>query len=222
MEEAMSDPQSAIGEMQGMVHAELLGRTPVPLEQRKAEMAALDARAVAAALKVALDSAIVIIPINTRSPRPHYPPYPRFDARPLPGAASPSAYGTGEQVVVGPHGIALCDPDRRALNIKWPEVAVTARWDDGTRLLIGHDGTEILFRPPAWRNTKRVLGAIDANVPPDRVIQADSPSPSADLPAAPPVPRRGSVLAGRGPMLLVAAGLALALVAGVALLGALR
>jgi hypothetical protein len=88
--------------------------------------------------------------------------------------------------------------------------------------LIGRDGTEILFRPPVWRNAERILGAIDANVPPERVIQADTPSPSADLPPAPAAPGRGSLLAGRGPMLMVAAGLILAVVAGVALLAALR
>jgi hypothetical protein len=42
MDEVFSDPQSVVGEIQGMVQAILLGRAPTGLEQRKAEMAALD------------------------------------------------------------------------------------------------------------------------------------------------------------------------------------
>ena len=222
MEEGTSDPQSVIDEMQGMVRAELLGREPTPFEQRRKEIASLDSRMVAAALKVALDTAIVVIPYETQSPRPHYAPYARFDARPLKGRANPNAFGTGEQLVVGASGIAYCDPDRRAHNIPWPEVAVAARWDDGTRYLIARDGTEILFRPRAWNNPQLILAAIDTNTPRERVIQADTPSPSADMPTPPHQERRGSIVAGRAPILLVLAGLLIAAVAGLALLASLQ
>ena len=222
MEEGTSDPQSVIDEMQGMVRAELLGREPTPFEQRRKEIASLDSRMVAAALKVALDTAIVVIPYETQSPRPHYAPYARFDARPLKGRANPNAFGTGEQLVVGASGIAYCDPDRRAHNIPWPEVAVAARWDDGTRYLIARDGTEILFRPRAWNNPQLILAAIDTNTPRERVIQADTPSPSADMPAPPHQERRGTIVAGRAPILLVLAGLLIAAVAGLALLASFQ
>jgi hypothetical protein len=85
-------------------------------------------------------------------------------------------------------------------------------------LLIARDGTEILFRPHAWRNPQLILAAIETNAPADRVIQADTPSPSAEMPAPPKVRRRGSILAGRANLLMMAAGLLLALVAGSALL----
>src|SRR6266480_126191 len=150
----------------------------------------------ATALKVALDTAIVVIPYETQSPRPHYAPYARFDARPLKVRANPNALGTGEQLVVGASGIAYCDPDRRAHNIPWPELAVAARWDDGTRYLIARDGTEILFRPRAWTNPQLILAAIDTNAPAERVIQADTPSPSADMPAPPRAQRQGLIVAG--------------------------
>ena len=217
LDEAMSDPQTVVGEMQGLADSELLGVEPLTLDKRRAEVAALTPRAVAAALKAALDTAIVIIPRGAKSPRPHLAPYPTVEARPLRGTGTPNAFGTGEQMIVGPSGIAVCDSDRRASNILWQEIAVGARWDDGTRMLIGRDGTEILFRPPAWRNPELILAAIDANAPADRVIEADVPSPSAELPKPPRIGRRGSVFAGRAPIFMMAAGLLLAAVAGTAL-----
>ena len=217
LDEAMSDPQTVVGEMEGMVRALLLGREPTSLEQRKSELAALDPTTVAAALKGALDTAIVIMPPGTQSPRPHFAPYPTMSAHPLRGAETLDVFGNGERIVVGPSGISLCDPDRRAFNILWQEVAVGARWDDGTRVLIGRDGTQILFQPPWWRNAQLILAAIDTNVPAERVVAADTPSPSADLPPMPHMKRRGSVFAGRAAMLMVAAGAILALVGAAAL-----
>ena len=84
-------------------------------------------------------------------------------------------------------------------------------------MLIGRDGTEILFRPRAWRNPEVILAAIDANAPADRVVEADVPSPSGDLPRPPRIGRRGSVFAGRAPIFMMAAGALLAAVAGAAL-----
>lgn len=218
MEEAYSDPQAVVGEMQGMVEALLLGREPTGVEERQAQMAALDPKTVAAAMKKALDTAIVIMPSGTQTPRPHFAPYPTMAAHPLKGSEVLQAYGTGERIIVGPSGISLCDPDRRAFNIAWQDIAVGARWDDGTRVLIGRDGTEITFRPPMWRNPQLILSAIEGNAPADRMITADTPSPSAELPPPPRAARpKGSVFAGRASMLLAAAGLVLAAVAAAAL-----
>ena len=217
LEEAMSDPQAVVGEMQGMADSELLGVEPSTLDKKRVEVAALTPSAVAAALKAALDTAIVIIPQGAKSPRPHLAPYPTVEARPLRGTGNPNAFGSGEQLIVGPSGISVCDADRRASNILWQEIAVGARWDDGTRMLIGRDGTEILFRPRAWRNPEVILAAIDANAPADRVVEADVPSPSGDLPKPPRIGRRGSVFAGRAPIFMMAAGALLAAVAGAAL-----
>lgn len=219
MDEAMSDPQSVVGDMQGMVAALLLGREPKSPAERRAELTALDARSVATALKAALDTAIVIIPTGTQSPRPHFAPYPTMAARPLQGTESPSVYGTGERIVVGPIGISLCDSDRRALNIPWKEIAVGARWEDGSRLLIGRDGSEILFQPPMWPHAQLILGAIEGNAPPDRMISADTPSPSADLPPPPRMPKRArSVFTARAPIVIAVAGFIVAVLAAVALI----
>ena len=219
MEEAISDPQGVVAEMQGLARFELLGVELSHLEKRRNELASVTTSEVAGALKSALDTAIVIIPSGVKSPRPHYAPYPWIDARPLPGTATPNSYGSGERMVVGATGISLCDPEGRAHNIPWPEVAVCARWGDGTRLLIGRDGSEVVFRPLAWRHPQLVLGAIDNNTPRDRMIHADTPSPSADMPAPPQPARQGSVLGGRAAaMLLMVAGVLIAVVAAVALM----
>ena len=59
-----------------------------------------------------------------------------------------------------------------------------------------------------WRNARLVMATIDGNTPPDRLVDVEGPGPSADLPR-PPIPRGGSILAGRGPLLLVGTGLLL-------------
>jgi zinc protease len=209
MDEALSDPQSAIAEMDSAVHDELLGVAPFALSQVREEAAALTPARVAAALKTALDTLILVIPTGTRTPRPHFAPYPTQEAHALPGTEFPHLYGSGEHMVVGPSGISLRDADRRALNILWQEIVVGARWDDGTRLLVGRDGTVITFRPPVWRNPGVVLAAIDSNAPADRLVNLEGPSPSAELPRAPKTRRQGSILAGRAPQLLIFAGLVL-------------
>ncbi len=149
------------------VHDELLGVAPYALSQVRAEAASLTAAQVAAALKAALDTLILVIPTGTRTPRPHFAPYPTQEAHALPGTEFPHLYGSGEHMAVGPSGISLRDSDRRALNILWQEIVVGGRWEDGTRLLVGRDGTVITFRPPVWRNPGVVLSAIDSNAPAD-------------------------------------------------------
>jgi hypothetical protein len=148
MDEALSDPQSVIAEMDMMVRDELRGVTPHSLTEARNEAASLTPAQVAAALKPALDSLILIIPSGTRSPRPDYAPYPFYQAHALPRTEVGHAYGIGERMVVGPSGISLLDPDRRALNILWQDIVVGARCQDGTRFLVGRDGTEVTFRPP--------------------------------------------------------------------------
>jgi zinc protease len=208
IDEALSDSQTVIAEMDGMARDELLGLPPRTFATSRQETAALQPGAVAAALKPALDSLILMIPAGTKSPRPHFAPYPFMQAHPLPGTEVRSAYDTGEVFVVGPSGVSLCDSERRAYSIVWQEIAVGARWQDGTRLLIGRDGTHVMFRPPMWRNARLVMATIDGNTPPDRLVDVEGPGPSADLPR-PPIPRGGSILAGRGPLLLVGTGLLL-------------
>jgi zinc protease len=216
VDEALSDPQSLVAELQTMAQDELLGVPGSGLTRLRKELTSLTATEVAAALKQALDSAIVIMAPGLKSPRPHFPPYPIVEAHPLPGTEVAHAYVRGMRMLVGPSGISMCDADRRAFNIFWQEVAVGARWDDGSRLLIGRDGTTISFRPPVWRNPQLLLAAIDGNVPADRAVQADGPSPSSDLPPPPKVPRTGSILAGRAPLLLIVAGLLMVAIAAVA------
>jgi zinc protease len=216
LDEAVSDPQSLVAEMQTMVHDELLGVSPRTLEQTRGELILLTPSAIAVALKPALDSLILIMPPGTQSPRPHFAPYPWVEAHPLPGTEVPHVYTRGMRMVVGPSGISMCDSDRRAFNINWQDVAVGARWDDGSRLLIGRDGTEIVFRPRVWRNPALILAAVDGNVAADRVIQAEGPSPSVDLPPPPKPPRTGSIIAGRGPLLMVGGGILLIVIAAIA------
>jgi hypothetical protein len=141
-----------------------------------------------------------------------------MEAHALPGTEFSHLYGSGEHMVVGPSGISLRDADRRALNILWQEIVVGGRWQDGTRLLVGRDGTEITFRPPVWRNPRQVLAAIDANAPADRLVDLEGPSPSSQLPRAPKTRRKGSIIAGRAPVLLIVAGLVLVGIAATLLL----
>jgi len=208
MDEAFSDPQSVVAEMDGLARDELLGVAPHTFAAHREQVAALTPGAVAAALKPALESLILIIPTGTKFPRPNFAPYPYFEPHPLRGTEIPSAYGNREFIVVGPSGMSMCDSERRALSILWQEIAVAARWQDGSRLLVGRDGTHILYRPQMWRNPELILSTIDGNAPPDRFVSADGPGPSAELPK-PPSRRKGSMLAGRGPLLLVGGGLLL-------------
>jgi zinc protease len=211
-DEAISDPQSVVAEMDGMARDELLGVTPRTFATIRQETAALTGTAVADALKPVLKSLILIIPEGTESPRPHFAPYPLMQAHPLPGTEVPSAYDTGEKIVVGPAGISMCDAERRAYSIIWQEVAVGVRWQDGSRLLIGRDGSDVLFRPPMWRNPALIMSVIDRNTPADRFVEVEGPGPSAELPR-PPKLRRGSIIAGRGPLLIAGAGLILLAIA---------
>ena len=119
-------------------------------------------------------------------------------------------------MVVGPSGISLRDSERRAFNVLWPEVAVGVRWDDGSRLLVGRDGTQILFRPRLWRDPHLLLAAIDGNTPADRIIQAEGESPSAGLPMPPKPARTGSAIARFRSMMLVGTGVLLIAIAVVA------
>src|SRR5260370_12373997 len=185
MDEALSDPQSAIAEMDRAVHDELLGAAHFTLADVREEAQALTPTQVAAALKPPLDNLILVIPTGTRSPRPHFAPYPEMEAHALPGTEFPHLYGSGEHMVVGPSGISLRDADPRALNILWQEIVVGGRWQDGTRLLVRRDGTAVPFPPPASPTPPQAPAAIPANPPPAPLLAPRGRRPSPPLPASP-------------------------------------
>ena len=197
VDEELADPESLVGEMQRMARDELLGVPLSDLAGTRDTLLSLTPAAVASALRDALASLIVIVPPGARSPRPRFPPYAFLEAHPLPGTEVAHAVTSDLLMIVGPSGISMCDAERRASNISWQDVAAGARWEDGSVLLIGRDGTAIVFRPLLWSQPSVVLDAIDAYSPADRMVPADGPSPSSDLPLPPEDQRSATSGAGR-------------------------
>lgn len=61
-------------------------------------------------------------------------------------------YTTGK-LVVGDHGISWVRNQMQRQTVRWTDLAACLAWDDGSRSVVGSDGTSIRVNPWSWSDT---------------------------------------------------------------------
>jgi hypothetical protein len=67
-------------------------------------------------------------------------------------------------LVVGDDGVSWCSDEGKCHTVRWHEVAVALRWDNGLRRLVGEDGHSVAVAPWNWRSAAHLTAEVDARV----------------------------------------------------------
>ena len=159
----------------------LKGIKPQEPPEIDAELAALTAEDIAAAMSAAQDSALWLVPraIGMSDQR----------IRALPAASESSVQGktygrprgfpqdgATHKLVVGDAGVSLTYPDFDPSTIEFDACPAMQVWEDGARTLWGADGIRIFLHPGDWKRGDEAIAAVDAAVTTDVRVDMGEPS----------------------------------------------
>ncbi len=169
----------------------LLGDRACPtVEEEIEELRTVGAREVHAVAAEALGSALVRVPVGRSADWAGFTPLPQHSEAPLEGTRFAGAGQNHTVLIIGADGCGLFTP-KGMRSVRYGDCAALLTWPDGTRRLIGVDGTIIpVDRAEFPGLAPQHLATIDAAVDPGRVIPqpGEMPRPAAPTAwAAPPV-----------------------------------
>lgn len=143
------------------------------------EAAALTAADLALATEAALSTALLAIPEGVQCEIEGFTPLPISNGLPFEGNRLAAAPGAGYDSVIdySDEGISFSRVDGMRNGIGWQDIAAALWWNDGTRDLIGLDGSAHHFIPNKWDQPEALLEAIRVHVPPDRWVPMDDVEP---------------------------------------------
>jgi hypothetical protein len=175
-ERSLTDPTEIVGHVAYAAAQHLVGADfvqPAELARVRAELRSED---VAAALREALGSLLVIAPPGTARPE-RLLPYPLRSTRVVTGRVHrPSGMGRPgrlPQLVVAPDGVTLrMEPDRYVTAL-FDTCRLAFRYPDGSRTLLTDDGFFVAIEPGEWRNGREIVRAVDAAIPEERTVRVD-------------------------------------------------
>jgi len=184
---ANEDPDSALGRLEVEAIEELDGLEPKTTEELDAEAEALTPTLVSEAFRSAIATSYLAVPINVEVSLAGFTPVPAGNGNRIKGAemSAPPEAGHADVLDYSEVGISVTSPDQTVVGMKWEEVAVGLRWNDGRRTLIGSDGMGINVYPANWRRPEPLVRQIEASVPAERWVPMDDPD---ELPGQAPQP----------------------------------
>jgi len=186
---ASEDPDSALGRLEVEAIEELDGLEPKTAEELDAEAEALTPTLVSEAFRSAIATSYLAVPINVEMSLAGFTPVPAGNGNRIKGTemSAPPEAGHADLIDYSEVGISVTSPDQTVTGMKWEEVAVGLRWNDGRRTLIGSDGMGINVYPAKWRRPEPLVRQIEASVPADRWVPMDDPDA---LPGEAPQPAK--------------------------------
>lgn len=174
---AIEDPDSALGRLEVEAIEELDGLEPKTTEELDAEAEALTPTLVAEAFRSAIATSYLAVPINVEMSLAGFTPIPAGNGYRIKGSemSAPPEAGHADVIDYSEVGISVTSPERTVTGMKWEEVAVGLRWNDGRRTLIGLDGLGINVYPANWRRPELLVRQIEASVPAELWVPMDDP-----------------------------------------------
>ncbi len=175
----VTDPQAAIG----IAHAyadNLIHDDVQTLEDDFEQMRAVTAAEAAAALRVALEKALLLIPEEGAADPP--PPFQEFRPAPIDLRISGRKFassgirgrlGRTAHAVLGERGLAWQFPDGSQIAVAFADCVGLMTWSDGSFQLIDQNGNHLVMRPNDVRHHEELATEVRRAVPPERVIPMD-------------------------------------------------
>lgn len=171
-------------------------------EQHRHEQSMLTADDVTAALREALQTALVAIPDEVVTVLP-LTPVARWSAAwepgqtfwPDPRVAQTAVAAARRRLFVGPGGVTLASSEREPVTVAYRSCEALLAWDDGSRRLLGADGYSVTVLPWEWHEGPHAVTLVDQAAPADLVVPmgvGDGPPPelAAPVPTAARAPHR--------------------------------
>jgi len=144
------------------------------------EARALTASEVARATEAALSTALLAIPEDVPFAIDGFTPLPEANGRTFAGSRVIAAPGAGKDSVIdySDEGVSISLADGTTDGFGWQDIAAALWWSDGTRALLGLDGSARRIVPKDWAHPEALFEAIRVRVPADRWVPMDEPATS--------------------------------------------
>ena len=144
------------------------------------EARALTASEVARATEAALSTALLAIPEDVLFAIDGFTPLPEANGRTFAGSRVIAAPGAGKDSVIdySDEGVSISLADGTTDGFGWQDIAAALWWSDGTRALLGLDGSARRIVPKDWAHPEALFEAIRVRVPADRWVPMDEPATS--------------------------------------------
>lgn len=157
-------------------------------EQLLARLEAVDAEAVRSQAEAAIATALVVLPPDAEVPSDRFGPLIVASPSAVTGkrfsACDPALYDRPLPPVltVGGEGITYERGDGTLITVYWRSCALVERYDNGARVVVGDDAVRIDVLPWQWRQSDRLLAAIDKAVDPGVVVPVPGAAPAPKAP----------------------------------------
>ena len=144
------------------------------------EARALTASEVARATEAALSTALLAIPEDVPFAIDGFTPLPEANGWTFAGSRVIAAPGAGKDSVIdySDEGVSISLADGTTDGFGWQDIAAALWWSDGTRALLGLDGSARRIVPKDWAHPEALFEAIRVRVPADRWVPMDEPATS--------------------------------------------
>jgi hypothetical protein len=179
MTDQTADPKARIGAAVSAAHYDLVGMPTVAPAELVEEQRAVSPGHCAQAMTTMMTTAIVMSPLGSERPPASYAAI-RIDQDPLPSGRVFRPYHADgktpaqpeESLIVSAEGMSLVKPkgSGRTLTIIWPECEALHLEGDHNWKFYGRQGWSIAFKPGVWQGVDDLVEAIEALVPPDRLV----------------------------------------------------
>lgn len=167
VQEYVADPRSAEGEASTAAREHLWGMTPTTSQALVADVSAVRPGDVAAALRAAADTAIVVVPESVRLDLPGLSLGPECTTGEVSGSVLRRRFRSnappGATLVIGDDGVTLRDSEG-CHTVRWTR-CVGVGVSDGFRLLVDGEGCFVPVFGRDWRDGDRALAAVDRGAP---------------------------------------------------------
>lgn len=182
---AMADPDAGYGHLDRAVHSELTGHPYATESELRAEMLAATPDSVRAALRAAIDGAILLGPVGgapVGQSAVEWHEYPVWSSTSVEGEhleRSNRRYPWSkrtEQLIVGRDGVTWVDHNagKRFVTVRYADLVGMVVETDGGRLLFGRDGFRVRVHPADWEHGVQAIASIESAVPEQLVIRVAS------------------------------------------------
>jgi zinc protease len=174
LRDELADPSQLAGFLHLMASEYLLGRefSEEDYLRRREEVTSA---ATASALQKALDRLLVAVPDEERAPAGFHS-YPMASATTVDGVAHrPKALPISREarrtsLIVGADGVTWLTSDGSPYTILFDDLMAIMHWADGSRTLIGRDGTRFTIDPADWRKGLGAVAALDASASAELIV----------------------------------------------------
>lgn len=114
-------------------------------------------------LRAMAGSALFVTPHPVELDRARIPELPIWSAETVAGHPYPGVTAPGT-LVVGDEGVSVVR-DGNAVTVRWADAVAALWWEDGGRVIVGHDGFRVIVAPGDWADGPAAVARIDALTP---------------------------------------------------------